>query len=253
MKPIIVAIHGIMTGQVGASWPDRFAAWCDAQGVDAMVLKKEYIALPLPIFNTAFKNRLLARSLANEIELLAQGHHAQGHHAHFRPIDPSWSVDQIEQEYRYRLSETTEPKRPRPIHFVSHSNGTHIALLTIKRLAKLGIPTHTAIFVGSVLPSDLMRNGIARLIGEGHLQAAYTYSSNRDGALAVPRWLPWCAYKDLGISGWTMRGERVQELRLNRQEPDVVTRRFDRYGHGTYFAPEVIHSTFTQFRKDLGV
>jgi hypothetical protein len=229
MRPIIAAIHGIMTRQTVASWVDEFDGWVYARSVQAgadtpLVIKKEYLALPLPAFNVWLKNWFLAWGLAAEIEVLADGHQrATGQ----MPL----------------------------IHFVSHSNGTDIALKTIGVLARRGIKTEATIFVGSVLRADVRRNGVARLIGEGSLRRAYAYCSRRDGALAVPRLLPICAYGHLGITGWTYGGSWMPEqvfLQSNpNDEPDLVTRRFDRYGHGEYFAAAHIAGTFEQFRKDL--
>jgi hypothetical protein len=227
MRPIIAAIHGIMTRQTVASWVDRFDAWCYAQSTVSgqwapHVVKKEYIALPLPAFNVYAKNWFKARGLAAEIEGMvnAAGHVLRGE---VRPED-----------------------QPR-IHFVSHSNGTDIALKTIRMLARRGIKTESTIFVGSVLRAGIERNGVMRLIGEGSLQRAYAYCSWRDGALAVPRLLPICAYGHLGITGWTHGGVAIENM------PELVTRRFDRFGHGDYFAPENITATFEQFRRDMKV
>ena len=66
---LVISIHGILTRQTVADWPDRFDAWCAHQQVDARVLKKEYIAGPFPLWNVLVKNRLLARGLAAEVEL----------------------------------------------------------------------------------------------------------------------------------------------------------------------------------------
>jgi hypothetical protein len=221
-RPIIAAVHGILTRQAVASWPDIFQAWCRGQGIEADVIKKEYVALPLPSFNVFFKNWLLARGLAAEIEAMV-------------------AIDQEADELAA------------PIHFISHSNGTDIVLKTIKMLARRGIRTGVAVFIGSVLRADMKRNGVLKLIGEGQLQGAFAYCSKRDGALAVPRMLPWCAYGHLGISGWTYNGEAVDSMRAAHAEADIVTRRFDRYGHGTYFDREFIHSTFRRALADMGL
>jgi hypothetical protein len=238
MRPIIAAIHGIMTRQTVDSWVDRFDAWCYAQSTVSgqwaphVVVKKEYVALPLPAFNVYAKNWFKARGLAAEIEGMvnAAGHVLRGE---VRPED-----------------------QPR-IHFVSHSNGTDIALKTIRMLARRGIRTEATVFVGSVLKADVTRNGVSRLIGEGWLKRAYAYCSRKDLALAVPRLLPFCAYGHLGITGWTYgKGDRwmPEEVWLQSEDrPDLVTRRYDRFGHGDYFAAENIEGTFAQFMRDLGL
>jgi predicted alpha/beta hydrolase family esterase len=176
MRPIVFAIHGILTGQTSASWPDRFDAWCENVGVNAKVLKREYRAWPLPIFNVVLKNRWLARACLAELNTMA----------------PS----------------------ERPIHFVAHSNGTDIALKCVKRLAKRRIRTETLIVVGSVLQPDVFRNGVFDLVESRMLGSAVAYSSRNDGAIGAASHLPWCAYKDLGIKGWRGGGMVYQSSRI---------------------------------------
>jgi len=69
MKTIVVAIHGILTSQTDPSWPDRLDAWMYRRDANVKVLKKEYRAGPFPRWNCWFKDPLLGRGLANEIEL----------------------------------------------------------------------------------------------------------------------------------------------------------------------------------------
>ena len=69
MRTIIAAIHGVLTGQTDPSWPDKFDAWMLNRDPEVKVLKKEYRAGPFPRWNCWVKDPLLARSLANELEL----------------------------------------------------------------------------------------------------------------------------------------------------------------------------------------
>ena len=69
MKAIVAAIHGILTSQTDPSWPDRFDAWMLERDPEVKVLKKEYRAGPFPWWNCWVKDPLLARGLANELEL----------------------------------------------------------------------------------------------------------------------------------------------------------------------------------------
>src|SRR5439155_22008598 len=109
MKAIVVPIHGIRTDQIPASWPDHMDAWMFDRDPEVKVLKKEYRAAALPHWNCWVKDPLLARSLANELELFI-GPPPSFHH----------------------------PSPPPPIWFVAHSNGAVIALLATKRLIERG-------------------------------------------------------------------------------------------------------------------
>src|SRR6266566_1406378 len=64
MHTLIAAIHGIMTSQTDASWPDKFDAWMFERDPDVKVLKKEYRAGPFPRWNCWVTDPLLARTVA---------------------------------------------------------------------------------------------------------------------------------------------------------------------------------------------
>ncbi len=66
---LLAAIHGILTSQTDPSWPDKLDAWMYVRDPGVKVLKKEYRAGPFPRWNCWIKDPLLARSLANELEL----------------------------------------------------------------------------------------------------------------------------------------------------------------------------------------
>lgn len=65
---VCAAVHGILTRQTRASWPDEFDAWMYRNDPKIHVIKKEYSAGPFPRLNW-IKNRRLARGLAEELEL----------------------------------------------------------------------------------------------------------------------------------------------------------------------------------------
>src|SRR4051812_39489757 len=114
MPTIVAAIHGILTGQTDPSWPDKLDAWMLQRDGKVKVLKKEYVAGPFPRWNCWVKDPLLARGLANEIELFVR--------ANEKPLTPALSRSDGERENA--LS----------VWFVAHSNGAVIALLAAKRL-----------------------------------------------------------------------------------------------------------------------
>lgn len=232
MKPLVVAIHGILTGRTVASWPDRFAEWCEQHGVDARIERKEYFAGPFPTWNVLVKNRILAKGLAAEVELWG---------AEDRRPDAHGMTD-IDQA----LSSAPKIARRR-ICFVAHSNGTDIALKAVKRLAARGIATDTIILVGSVVQPDVARNGIRELLVTKMLRRAVAYWSPSDSAIGIAGRLPWCAYKDLGKRGWMWRGAQAGQL----YDMGLYSLEFTAYDHGTYFDSTHSDSTFSYFRKDL--
>jgi len=213
-----------MTGQTTASWPDKWDAWCERNGVNAHVEKKEYVAGPFPLFNTLIKNRWLAAGLVAELLQFGDGE------------------DMIYPD----------------ISFVAHSNGTDIALRAVKALAARGVRTKTMILVGSVVEPDLWKNGVGDLLRSGMLGQAFAYSSRQDSALGIERWLPWCAYKNLGVVGWKQGDTLWPAAYVSKPGCGAggllaITRPFPGYDQGTYFDAEHIESTFAQFRKDLGL
>src|SRR6266567_7557972 len=112
MRAIVAAIHGILTNQTDPSWPDKLDAWMFYRDPEVKVLKKEYRAGPFPHWNCWLKDPLLARSLANELELFLL------------------------------RSKSGLPIRCRTgfplVWLVAHSNGAVIALLAAKSLIDRG-------------------------------------------------------------------------------------------------------------------
>src|SRR5882762_6073557 len=138
MKTLLVAIHGIMTNQTTASWPDKLDAWMFDQDPAIKVIKKEYRAGPFPRWNCRVKDPYLARSLANELELF---------------LEPS----------RFNAS-TFQPFNVCPsLWFVAHSNGAVIALLTAKLLAQRGLKIDGLILTGAACEADIAKNGVLEL------------------------------------------------------------------------------------------
>src|SRR5947209_7599385 len=127
MKTLIAAIHGIMTSQTDPSWPDKFDAWMLQRDPDVKVLKKEYRAGPFPRWNCWFKDPLLGRGLANEIELFV----ASG-------------------------------SRASSLWFVAHSNGAVIALLAAQRLIESGHSVSGMILTGAACEADIDKNHVGR-------------------------------------------------------------------------------------------
>lgn len=220
---LIVAIHGILTSQTSLDWPDALDAWCALHAPDVKVLKKEYRAGPLPLWNTHWTNPRLARGLAAEIEAFAD-------------------------EFGAALE----------IHFVAHSNGTDVALQTIKALAARDIDTRTFIALGSILPADIARNGIARLMANEHLDRAVAYVSADDEAVHAAAFS--IGYGSLGRTGWIVKGEQIPDIHPDAERTDyrfehgeLITRRFVGYGHGDYFAPTHREETFVRLLRDCGL
>src|SRR5437867_9374489 len=116
MRTLLVAIHGIMTSQTDASWPDKLDAWMFGHAPEIKVIKKEYRAGPFPRWNCYVKDPALARSLANELELFLSP-----------PVAPKSDEG----------GSSPVTRHPSPsLWFVAHSNGAVIALLTAKILAQ---------------------------------------------------------------------------------------------------------------------
>jgi hypothetical protein len=244
MKPIIVAIHGILTSQTNPSWPDRFDAWMYRRDPEVKVLKKEYSAGPFPRWNCWVKDPLLSRGLANELELFVQGR-TQG-----------------------SAGEGVGREEFPPIWFVAHSNGAVIALLVTKRLIARGYWIGGLILTGAACEADVERNGVLEWLSRGTLGVAIAYSSEDDAVLGGPvfprrsiatrlllwvgrrlwGWLAW-PYGSLGRTGW-LRGGRPLAVASGSQSPQVFTRWFAG-GHSGYFQPQNIERTFEQIWRDV--
>src|SRR2546425_3792626 len=129
MPILLAAIHGILTRQTDPSWPDKLDAWMAGRDPQVKVLKKEYAAGPFPRWNCWVKDPLLARGLANELELF---------------LSPS----------------TLDTQHSSPsVWFVAHSNGAVIALLAARRLIARGHRIGGLILTGAACEADVEKNG----------------------------------------------------------------------------------------------
>lgn len=256
MQAIVIAIHGILTGQTEPSWPDKLDAWMFRRNREIKVLKKEYAAGPFPRLNCWLKNPRLAEAVANEVLLLA--------------------ATQLEQS---SPSGAGSPGQPfPPIWLIAHSNGAHIALLITKKLMARGCWIGGIILTGAACEADVERNGVLTWILDDQLGVALAYCSAEDQVLPwgnTPRrigtypggrqnlavrlcrqaWslLSW-PYGSLGRTGWLFRGAPVEPLQstpeLRGINPRLLTR-WQAGGHSTWFTPENIERTFEQFHLDI--
>jgi len=208
VRAIVVATHGVMTKTTKRAWTDDFGEYLFGSNVPVWFEKKEFFAGLLSMWNVFVQNRRYARGLADEIEGL-------------------WRRHQV------------------PLHFVGHSNGTHVNLLAIKILAERGVPTETMIATGSVLDPDIDKSGISKLICDGQLGRAFAYCSTGDIPLRIPWPFKW-PYRDLGRRGWVRDGKPFVD-------PRIRSRFFDGFGHGDYFAEESRGETFRLMREDMGL
>ncbi len=291
MRVLIAAIHGIMTGQTTTSWPDHLDAWMWRRYPEVKVFKKEYLAGPFPRWNCLVKNVWLARSLANEMELLLGG-------------TPGGTTVQREDS----LAATAAFPPP---WFVAHSNGAVIALSTAKRLIARGYQVGGMVLTGAACEADIAKNGVGEWLRNGQLGAAIAYASEDDAVLAgdpraeetvwqkararIWHWLM-RPYGCLGRTGWLADGEpvsnragsssagfqpavsptfsrqrvershaarvlegtRVENPRYSRLKVCATTERASRLltrwfrgGHSVYFAPEHRGETFEQILSDI--
>ncbi len=124
---LLIAIHGILTGQTDASWPSKLAAWVAQWAPQVKVLTEEYWAGPFPRWNCLVKDPLVARRLTARVEEI--------------------------------LSSAESGGSP-PIWLVAHSNGAVIALLVCKRLISRGHQVGGVILTGAACQAELRRNGV---------------------------------------------------------------------------------------------
>jgi len=240
MRLLLTALHGILTGQTDPSWPDRLDAWMFERDANVKVLKKEYRAGPFPRWNCWVKDRLLARSLANEIELF--------------------------------FTESARDGFQSPcIWLVAHSNGAVIALLTAGILIERGHRIAGLILTGGACEADIDRNGVLEWQCRGMLGAAIAYCSKDDKLLntdstgkqgsdsllaRILRRLWGKAiwpYGCLGRSGWLFKGRPLASSfeDLSKSGSQRLLTRWFSGGHSTYFKPQNVTVTFEQIYRDL--
>lgn len=250
MTYLVIAVHGILTRQTDASWPDHFDAWMSRRDPEVKVLKKEYAAGPFPRWNCRVKDPRLARGIVAEVAL-----------------------------FRRRPEPGGDPVQ---VWFVAHSNGAVIALLAARRLAAMGWPVAGLLLTGAACDADLFRNGVLEQCLRGKLKAAVAYAAPDDRVLpgdpgAVRgfwrklwqrlRGLLLRPYGGLGRTGWRLPGAGRPIWRQEEhaaagiglltlpfpagQLGSVVYTRWFRGGHGTYFTPENRERTFEQIYRDI--
>lgn len=222
MKRIIAAVHGILTGQTDPSWPDKLDAWMYRHDPEVKVVKKEYDAGPFPHWNCRVKNPRLARSLANELELLEVNR-----------TNP-------------RLAE---------VWFVAHSNGALVALEAARILVSRGHTVAGLIFTGAACEGDVTRSGLLEWARAGRLHRAIAYCSRKDAVLGGPvrpfekLWsLLIRPYGRLGCTGWLCNETPITPGHLWF---DHFQTRWSNGGHSSWFAADQIEHTFAQFYHDI--
>jgi pimeloyl-ACP methyl ester carboxylesterase len=217
------------------------------------VLKKEYVAGPFPLWNCWVKDPLLARGLANEIELFLGAKRECA-----RSLSPSDG-----ERAGVRGS----------IWFVAHSNGAVIALLAARRLITRGHKIGGLILTGAACEADVEKNEIMEWLRNGKLGAAIAYSSADDAVLdgdpahssinpqpstlnRVREWLwgklMW-PYGCLGRTGWLYRGTVFNPSLQHSITPPLrsISTRWFPGGHSAYFAAQNINRTFEQIYQDV--
>jgi len=286
MKTIIAAIHGILTSETDASWPDQFDAWMFERDPEVKVLKKEYRAGPFPHWNCWVRDPLLARSLANELELFLHPSHSNAStvprfHDFTTPPSPASTVPRLHDSthvpshacpstFNHQLS-------TRSLWLVAHSNGAVIALLTAKSLIARGHRIAGLILTGAACDADIDRNGVLEWQCRGMLGSAISYSSAEDQVLAgaaearpqdyrttgrrdwslFRSWL-WgkCLwpYGCLGRTGWMLDGRPLHADSPSwAPRPSALFTRWFSGGHGGCFAKATIARTFEQIYRDIKI
>lgn len=221
MKTILVAIHGIMTDQTSASWPDGLQAFMAVRDPNVVVLKKEYRAGPFPRWNNLVKDPRLAKSIVNEIAAFTR-------------------------TGKYRL------------WFVSHSNGAVIALHAIKALAASGA-AHSikgSIFTGAAIEADVLKNGLftfssAKFISWSNRGDLITDTQPQPGESVWRKMRDWVwgrlawPYGSLGNTGWLVNGLPYDSARFwTRWTPAS-------WGHSGYWAPWRRGDSFAEVLKTI--
>lgn len=193
---LIGAIHGILTGTMDASWCDAFDAWCRQKDPTARVLRKEYMAGPIPAWNVWYRNPRLARSLVAEVE-----------------------------EFMERGGGA--------VYLVAHSNGCDVALKVARLLIANGTPVRGMVLTSGACQEDVKRSGVLRWAADGMLGRAIARSSKNDVVLRSKAIWP---YGRLGYTGWTIEGAEfidtsgiIRTVWINDGHNTFLTRlRFDK-------------------------
>ena len=144
--PLLVAVHGVLSGITQPSWTSDLAHWLWRKASGFRIIERHYAAGPFPLLNCFFLNPFLSRWLAAELKPFAEDGAS--------------------------------------ISFVSHSNGADIVVRTIRRLARLGVKVDTAVFIGAAISCDVRRSGIEALLESGSLGRVIAYCAADDFVLS---------------------------------------------------------------------
>lgn len=215
---LVSVIHGIRTKRTDVLWPKHFSPVLD--GIDGVRCEAIYYrAGPWGWINTLILNPRLAKDLAQRVENRAN-----------------------RSDFKHSI--------------VAHSNGADIAVLLIRRLAKLGIHTDTAILTGAAIQPDVERSGLLDLVSANHLGRAIAYSSPDDSAVKWAQRHP-SRWGELGRRGFLRNGGkhgmRVQGYAPVKFPPRFMTRWFPGFYHGQYFDADERDACFRCILTDLGL
>jgi pimeloyl-ACP methyl ester carboxylesterase len=208
---IIVAIHGILTGETSRAWQKRFEAhiWRRHPDSNIEVIGREYFAGVVPAWNVFVRNPRFADAL---VDLL-------------KPYAKAGAM----------------------ISFVSHSNGADIAVRAIRKLAaQTGARTNALVCIGAAIQSDVGKNGILELLTTNDLGRAVAYCSESDRTLATKVKWP---YGDLGRTGFLPHVIGLP-LRYEG-DVRLMTRWFPGYSHTGYFASLNEDKTYDMILRDV--
>ncbi|MCC6356923.1 MAG: hypothetical protein IT577_23805 [Verrucomicrobiae bacterium] len=164
---IVCAIHGILTRVTAPSWCDAFDSWMWSRDPRVRVVKREYVAAPVPMWNVWIKNRILARALCADVMALLSDH-------------PGAIV-----------------------HMLAHSNGACIALRAARMLSDAGAEMGALVLAGAACSEDADRSGALDLLGSGAARRLVAYCSTDDWVTYSRLIWP---YGRLGFFGWRLRG-----------------------------------------------
>lgn len=171
---LVVALHGILTGDTEPDWSDSLAGWLQEQSARYTVITAEYFELPLPRV-AAIRNRSRSRSLIHRIDARA------------REIQRTFGTAPL-------------------ISILGHSNGGVLADQVIEGVIGKGWQIHGVLFMAAAVRAKRQTQRCVSWIRTGALEKAGLVIASRDRLLGAMRWdpvaivaWPWGA---LGREGW---------------------------------------------------
>lgn len=255
-----------MTGTTDASWPDQLEHYLLQRDTEFHVVKRKYFELPTPRLNW-FKNRWLARGLANELAaVIGERSEVSGQRSETAvPTSPQPSPPAEREKAANGTTQGTDPSGsacvPYSLWFVAHSNGAVVSLMAARLLIARGYRIGGMIMTGAAIEADLRENRIFNWWCGTKLFAAIAYSSPDDEVVAGdpravgghhPWWRlrDWCMgklmwpYGCLGRTGWLLDGKPLKDKAM-------LYTRWQAGGHSTYFTAANIRQTFDQMYSDI--